>query len=284
MVDATLQTGFGRGMLWMAKSENRKPLPLLKGLLRWGDPDLIEKVQARERRMTLHQMEGHHLPRLLPDADHLNPEELRWGSGGSFEALNAAWEQLEADFRTRILDGLVFLLGVQTEPELETVRRPIQSIWASDFHFDFDDSRLRVHQFRFSAVVVTDQEPPEVPRPPATAPTAAAPVNVATLVTPESIAELSPEQVAMLLEAHAHHVRDDLGIELLPPGKASIIALLAQKMRKRAEDGDLCPTMASEADWLEAWGRNAAPSHYCPQAKTIINKLAALYRALNKAT
>lgn len=253
-------------------------LNLLQGLIEWCDPELVEAVRSEERHFTAYELHNYLSVKLSHPREWSQASPGRFG-GPDFTLLDAAWESLLRDFADRVLRGEVHLQGVQVEPTLETARRPIPDVWASDFRFDFEDNGIRVYQYRYTAVRVSRIPWPE-PTPVPDRTEAASTVSILDALTAERISELSPEQVALLLERHAAHVRDDMGIELLPPGKVSIIALLAAKMRRRAEVGDLRPTLMEEADWLCEWGMGAAPTHYCPQAKTIANKLGALYRNL----
>ena len=51
-------------------------------------------------------------------------------------------------------------------------------------------------------------------------------------------------------------------------------------MTQRARTGDLRPKLIEEADWLSDWASRVAPSYAPLGAKTIQNKLGALYRDL----
>jgi hypothetical protein len=189
-------------------------------------------------------------------------------------AYSMAWSALQRDFQARMARGEFHLAGVQTRPERTTEPRPIPGVWAADCRFDFLQDIVFVGDMRFVAVTAAGgpmAEKRQVAGP--------ADAQLAPLL-PERVADLDPDTVAALLEAHADHVRRGLRIQLLPPGKASPLALAASMMRHRGLTGALYDTLEAEAEWLAVWLARVAPSYFPTKAKALSNKLGRLYKDL----
>jgi len=255
----------------MNDGSDAAPKTLLEALLAWANPALIDEVKRHERRRTTYSMKRYHRPALLPDAQHLDPEELRWSSGGDTRLLDAAWEALERDFSARIIRAEIYLQGVQVAPELETVHRPIPGVWASDCHFNFEDSTIGVQRCRYTAVRASRTPPAEV----AVSRNGPAP----STITSENVRRLTDDEVFTLLEDYARRVVEE-PYALLLPSRISFMPMIARKMRFRAEAGELRDTLADEARDLELWIAERAPSHQSPAADSIENAMRVEYRTL----
>jgi hypothetical protein len=262
-------------------------LPLSDALVRWTDPALVEAVRREERRhgaYHLHEfyrLQAHRL-QLAPDRElRPSPPGTGWAGPPDMGSLITAWRALERDLAGRLVRGEFHLVGVRTAPARTATPRAIPGVWAADMRFDFAFDAVSVDGARYVAVRAVHGPEPEGEEPAGVAAAAPAPAAVPVAgITPEQAAELDPATVAALLEAHAEHVRLGLRVELAPPGKASPLALAASMMVHRAKTGALCPTMAEEADWLEAWVTKVAPSYSRLGAKRMQNQLGPLYRRL----
>ena len=267
-----------------ADAADPKVLPLSEAVVRWSDQSLVEAVRAEERPrlathiQTFYGRSDKFSIQLTPDQELRRPTNDSWMMGlPNFSGLIAAWRALERDFKSRLVGGTLHLRGVQTAPERGTERIPIGAIRAADFEFGLRDERLRDAEFTYVAV--------ELSRSPfqrLAAQEVRAPVDP-LLLTDKQIGDLSPDVVASLLERHAEHVRSGLQKTLLPPGKASAIALIASKMTERARRGQSAPKLNAEARWLAAWAASVAPSWGPPGEKGIMNKLGELWRQLHEA-
>ena len=147
----------------MPDAEPPPQLPMREALIRWCDPQLIERIKRIEtdvhrdesRRRKLVRLSDHPGPAVEPNHDGLRV---------AGQALREIWGELLRDFRQRIERGEIFLLGVSTWPLPETERRPIPSLWAADFWFDVGENRVHVVQHgrtvhSYVAVTATSVQP-----------------------------------------------------------------------------------------------------------------------------
>ena len=64
------------------------------------------------------------------------------------------------------------------------------------------------------------------------------------------------------------------------PGRPTLMHLVEAEMRRRAESGGTCASLADEAVVLEEWCKHQHPTFPTPTAKTISNRLRAVYKGL----
>jgi hypothetical protein len=264
-------------------------LSLRQALQQSCDPALVERVRSEERRLTEYELNQTSRIQLTPLTERRQPTSTSWMVDTDLTNWSAAWRALEDDLRQRIGAGQIHVYGVQAKPQRLTHRQPIQSAWAADMKFDFALGVIVVDDHRYTAVVCSPHGPLAEPvaeiMPTAepvgeAAPTVIPVHGLATALTDEQVAMLDAASVARLLERHAEQVVRGQAKNLLTPGKASPVALVAAKMKDRARQGDLLPTLANEADWLSAWAAQVAPAYQTPKPKTITNKLWSLYQEL----
>jgi hypothetical protein len=262
----------------MGTPDQDGPLSLAQAALRWCDERALEAVCRAEYPFAEAELATYHYPN-LGGAAFRGQRPLRVDSKHLYhehEALKAAWETLTLDFQRKVGAEKFFLLGVETRPERGTQRVPLPSVWAVDYEFDFlqDVVELGLTK-RWVSVIASSDPGPSMQ-------SARADLDDRDVVSQLAarINMLEPGDVARLLELHAEHVRAGFGVSLLPPGKASPLALVASMMRYRADRGELRPTITEEARWLERWCSEAAPSYQVVGEKTIMNKLGGLYRDL----
>lgn len=98
-------------------------------------------------------------------------------------------------------------------------------------------------------------------------------------LTPENIRDLTDEEVLLLLEEHARRVIESPDAKLIAPGKISLMPLVAGKLRRRAELGELLPTQAAEMQWLHEWMKSKVGLHQLPKVATIKRVLGKHYEA-----
>jgi hypothetical protein len=269
----------------------RRELSLRPALEQWCDPVLVERVRSEERKLSEYELNQTSRVQLTPLTERTQPTSRSWMLDTDLTNWLAAWHALENDLRQRIGAVQFYITGVQAKPQRLTRREPLQAAWAADMKFDFAVGAITVDEYRYTAVTCSLDPPlaePVAEFMPAAKPIAeAASIDLpiqdsVTALTDEQVAMLDAETVARLLERHAEQVIKSLTLNLLPPGKASPMALVATKMKNRAERGELLPALAKEADWLSAWATKVAPAYQIPKAKTIINKLRSLYQELRR--
>lgn len=245
-------------------------LTLLDAILRWGNPAFVEAIRAAERRHTLHELRSFSRPKLTLPQEWRSPGRNDWKIGTDMSDLISAWQAVENDLRRQLEDDHLFLGGVLSGAA-DAAPQSLSGAFAAEFVFDFTKSTIRQGKQTYLRVRVSQR-----------AATVRDEIMPPTLSL-DTVRNLDPELVAALLELHAEHVCTDLRVNLNTPGKASVLALAATKMKARARRQELRPTLTEEADWLERWCAKVAPSYQPLGAKTISNKLGALYRDLHAA-
>lgn len=267
----------------MTDASHPEVLPLSEAVVRWSDQSLVEAVRLQERRHfasqihTIYLRNNTFMIQLTPDDELAASTNSSWTAGApNFAGLITAWRALESDFRNRIVRGVLYLRGVQTAPIRGAERVPIDGIRAANFKFGLRDARLRDAEYDYVAVELS-----RTPYPTVEAPKVQPAVDPLTW-TDQQVADLPPAVVANLLERHAEHVRQNLGVSLLPPGKASVMALVGSMMKDRAKLGLSESSLESEASWLMDWAAKVAPSWYTPGKKIISNKLGRLWKQLQQ--
>lgn len=245
-------------------------LTLLNAVLKWCDPGLVEAVKSAERHQTQYKLQSFSRPTLTPPNEWQSLVRQEFLGGQDTSSLIAAWRILENHLRRKLEDDELFLAAVLSGAADAEPQR-VSGAFAAEFIFDFNKSTIKQGKQTFLRVRVSQQA--------ATVRDAIAP----PVLSLDTVRHLDPDVVAALLELHAEHVCRDLRVALNQPGKASVLALAATKMRTRANVPELRPTLVEEAEWLEAWCAKVAPSYQALGAKTISNKLGALYRDLRPA-
>ena len=267
-------------------------LSLLEALQQSCQPALVERVRSEERQLSEYELNQTSRVQLTPTVERRRPTSTSWKVDTDLTNLLAAWHALENDLRQRIGAGEIYVYGVQAKPQRLTQRQLLQRAWAADMNFDFARGVIVVDDYRYTAVVCSPHGPlaePGAEAMPTVEPTGEAaptliPANeLATALTDEQVAVLDAVTVARLLERHAEQVVRGQAKTLLPPGKASPMALVAAKMKDRARQGELLSTLANEAAWLSAWTAKVAPSYQTPTPKTITNKLWSLHQELRRS-
>jgi hypothetical protein len=216
------------------------------------------------------------------------PTSQSWKVPTDYVFLTAAWDALIAEFRRCIEQGKLLLEGVPSGDDPLAGSEAIPSMWAAELKLDLVANVVSRGPRRWLAVAVSKRGAAPPPSPTVLTSVAVAEIGPGEVPAPgiltiETVRTLDPETVAALLELHAKHVCTDLRVNLNQPGKASVIALAAAKMKARANAGQLRPFLVEEAEWLERWCAAVAPSYQALGAKTIANKLGALFRDLQGA-
>lgn len=253
------------------------PLPLAEALIEWSDPALVDAIRAEERKFSEEMLEGSGRYTINSIRTRLKrPDRMRTSPfmRDSTRRLDAAWAKLFDVFRLRVERAELFLTGTNTLSFRAEGPQPLPVERAAEFLFDPAGGAVFVGVDAYIGVMVSMHGPP-----------APAQEERPTVIeTPRlragDVDALDPDTVAALLEAHADHVRNNLRVELLPPGKASPLALAASMMKHRASRGELRPSLAEETAWLADWLLKATPSYTPVGNKTLQNKLGSLYRDL----
>lgn len=258
-------------------------LSLRNALLRWCFGERVEDVRAVEGYFRSQDLAKLGWPNLGGASNRGEPNAVEDGDEARAE-LSSAWRGLLLDFQQRVERGQIHLRGVQTKPERRLDDSLLPGQWAAEYRFDVLAGSLQVGEYRFVNVVVlpgpADEEALAAAWPSAASVSRTKASSLTRELRVEDVAQLDPNVVAALLERHAEHVRTGLRKQLLPPGGASPMALIASMMQHRAKELTLLPTMAAEADWLSEWCGRVAPSYFSLGAKRIQNTLGALYKEL----
>lgn len=149
------------------------PLPLNKALLTWCDDALVDRYETAHAACQIGRDLRQGPPRRghdrlyaglsMSDLEHV---EHLWG-----ERREPARTALHADFRARVANGKIELIGLQTEPVLATKRSRLPPVWAERMRFDWQRQTVRVEGTLF--VDVTGAAIPPGPKEKSQAETAA---------------------------------------------------------------------------------------------------------------
>ncbi len=260
--------------------EAAEDLALVDAVLHWTDPRLLAAVKDAERRYIPHhlnefyRMTGGFRFRILSDTEVKEPSPEGWMSGPSYDWLIAAWSSLESDFRQRISNE-IYLSGVQVAPSPEMARTQIPQAWASDATFTVGRGVIEVAGRRYVSVKASRSAPDLAE----TVERALAISNSLPPITEANVRALSDEEVLLLLEDHGKRVVENAS-PLIQPSRVSFGPILLQRLRWRAEKGELCETLAAECAELTAWLKTKIVHHQIPTAKAAEEPLREAYRRL----
>ncbi|NOG71276.1 hypothetical protein [Roseicella sp. DB1501] len=256
----------------MIDSTGSQGISLADALSHWCDSalqDAVRQVQANLSNGQLRQLKQIRL------AGGSKPEKNAELTEGEFEdcwtEAKDVWTDLLDDFRGRVRDGQIYLSGVRTQPNPETERVEVPSVWIFDLTVDVAVGAVSGHGHRFTAVRVSSHRLDGEKLPP-----------LGSRITVENVGDLTDDEILLLLEEHAKRVIAGPDAKLIAPGKISLLPIVKGKMRARAENGELCTTLAAEASALEAWIRSKVTLHQFPTAKTIEKTLGNEYKALKQ--
>jgi len=259
-------------------------LPLAEAMIQWTDPALVQAVRAEEQRFTAYEL-GYvvHRPKLSALHQLAKPNRDRWMIGQpDFTRLIQAWRDLERDFRARTVRGAFYLEGVQIAPEPTTRRQVIPSPWIAECDFDLLAGAVVFGSRKFAAVKVWPGSEPADDQAAAESTTPVQGTSTPTIpeITAQTVRQLTDEEILLLLEEHARRVIEGPNAKLIAPGKISLMPIVAGKMRRRAEQGELLPKISEESLWLAKWIASKVALHQVPTAGTIGKVLAAEYAVL----
>lgn len=275
----------------MAETTTEGPATLLEALKAWCDPNALMFARDTQQPFSAIALEAAGRPN-LGRARHVDSMFGGYRPEAQQDAVQRnerAWRALLSDWRQRIEAGEITLTGIQTMPMTQRIRSLVFGPWATEYRYDFLANTLEGIGHAYISVRAWRGGPPlDLPASPsnneATDPGGKLSSSSSNkILSVEDVGLLDPDTVAALLERHAEHVCTDLRVTLNLPGKASVLALAATKMKFRAAGGQLRPKLAEEADWLERWCADVAPSYHPLRAKTISNKLGSVYRDLAAA-
>lgn len=285
-IDGLAPNGIGADKLnRMPNQSPTAPLPLADALIEWSDPKLLAEVREEEQRLKSkgalkscpYTTDSILAGRTNPSRANFNINSIR-----DLVDLEAAWERLFAAFRRMIELQMVTVTGVRTNQQA-VAREPIPPTLASQLQVDPASGSVSLGMGGplWTAVQITFRPPDQQPSQPGDHQTVTN--GRPRGLTKADIDTLTPEDVIALLIRHATDVASDTGINLVPPGVASLVGLVAQKMRLRAEAGEMRQVLAEEAKWLSAYAARvakAAETYVLLKPKAIENKLGPLHRNL----
>lgn len=201
---------------------------------------------------------------------------------GRYRRLEDAWEAIDHQVKLLLEDERLFLTGVPSKPVGTTDRELIPGVWATRLTLNFFTNTASSSHNSYSALRVFKARPGVANDSPEDSPqsTASANQEAPRHIKVEDFAELSDEMVLALLEEHAKRVVESDEAKLIHPTKISVMPIIRRKMEHREEMGELLPTLAGQAAFLENWIAEKLTSHQTPTASSIENALRNEYRAL----
>lgn len=252
------------------------PLTLQAALMTWCNPKLVEQARRFQQPFTAAALELGGRPNL--GLARPNTGEIGYYRPESYEQKilhsEIAWRALLADWRRMLETGSVHLLGSQTVPEPRAGAMHINGDWAADLDFDFVNNTVSGLGQRYVAVQAWHGGLPQ-----SAAPDPRGPIETDAITT-ESVRKLTDDEILFLLEDYARRVVEDPATRLTMPAKVSFMPIVLRKLRHRFSIGEAIETLAGEAEALEAWIREKAPSHQTPSAGSIENVIRGEYRQL----
>ena len=249
-------------------------LPLLDGVVRWCDQDLIAKIIETEKVFSFVALEVGSWPQLSHEKDRrFNDYGLRDLQSSMFRAREAYWPALERDLRSRLAGERLHLEVVLVKKEMNEAAQAIRGAFASEFQFNFRENTLRFKQQKFVSVTVS------------LTPSPWAPLEIGRVqptITARSFkaADLTGDEIVELIEEHARRVIADPDAKLAAPGKVSLIPLIQMKMTERNRRKEMNDTLAGEAAWLAGWIASKTEHWDPPKAATIEKTLRITYATL----
>lgn len=97
-----------------------------------------------------------------------------------------------------------------------------------------------------------------------------------TLLTKEFLERFADKQSWML----PNFWFDDWPLDNAYPGRPSLKNAVAVELKRVAETGELAPTLAEQARYLEEWARKTFPAAQTPTVKTVENQIRMMYNQL----
>lgn len=252
------------------------PLTLRAALMAWCNPKLVDQARRLQQPFTAAALEMGGRPNL--GLARPNSGEIGYYRPESYEQKiqhsEIAWRALLADWRRMLEAGSVQLLGSQTFPEPRAGLMKVNGNWAADLDFDFVNNTVSGLGQRYVAVQAWHGGLPQSAAPDLRGPTET------DAITTASVRKLTDDEVLFLLEDYARRVVEDPASRLTMPVKLSFMPIIMRKLRQRFSIGEAIETLAGEAEALEAWIREKAPSHQTPSAGSIENVIRVEYRRL----
>ena len=249
-------------------------LTLLKALIQWCDPALVEAVRVAERGRTAHELLAFRgelsdfpKPRLTPANEWRQPSAQEWMHGATnFTLLSMAWEDLTSDFRTRVETGAIFLEGVEVDDTHDAEPQSLRGAFASEYKFDFKQNALRLGKKRYVAIVVS-----RTPRLHAEA--GARRLARRELERPLKVDDLTDDEILELLSEHNKRVVDSPEPKMMARVKYSLDQIVIRRLEWRFGQGLTKTKIREEAAELRAWIVEVAPWHQKPAVKTVENHI-----------
>ena len=259
----------------MECADEAEHLALFEAMVQWCDPAIVERIRVEERNNIPFHLHQFPAPKLLPEAEWLQPKSGAWSTGGELALLFAAWRDLERDFLRRVERGELYLEGVLSIDDANAQPEAIPNFWAAELTIDTIRNAVTRGERRYLAVTVSRRPSPWAPLEGRTEPVAAP----RTAITSASVRELSDDEVLLLLEDHARRVVED-NADLIAPAKISLMPIIRRRMEYRAANGGLASSLAAECRVLADWIGDKVRSHQTPTANSIENSLRKDYAAL----
>lgn len=259
----------------------RLKVPIREALLQFCFEDRIEDVMKYEEHFTSQQLAEFGYPNLGGTSNRGEPKHPDVKQTEFRRRLDAGWVGLLLDFRQRLERGKIVVSGVRTHPNPVTEHTVIPGQWATDFKIDALKNTIEFRMTRYVAIEVGEPECFADDAVPAQNPVAVEAVSGRLpRVTAENLRDLLDDEVLLLLNDHADRVIRSKDGMLVAPGKITLIPIARGKMRHRAKDEELLPTITEEAEWLSNWLDRQVEHYAIPSPKTIGKMLGKEYKLL----
>lgn len=248
-------------------------LGLIDAVRRWADSALIEKVIQHESACSEFEIASWIGPRLVGYDALRRPTADDWMAGGmDFRRLDAAWRNLDHQFKSQIECGSLKISGIPVKDGGVGAREPIDGALAMSLRFDYRTNETTLSGRKFISLRVNDRLTGD------SASSELPPGRWRLRV--QDVADLDDDVILALLEEHADRVVASKDPHFIVPAKVSLMPLIVRKMEARQRAGELAPTLGGEASALERWIATAVRGYQTPKAASISNHISKIYGAL----
>ncbi len=186
-----------------------------------------------------------------------------------------ARQAMESELRWKLSNQALYASGFRAGASAGDDRTPLPAAWAGAFEFDAFRSIIAHGSERYFSVAISSR-----PYAAAQGQVPATPPPQPSSITQETISDLDDEVLLKVIEAYLDRMAISPDGKLKEPGKLSMVPFVARRMRHRAATGQLLPTLAAEAEWLEKWAKSVIVGHPTPKRKTISKQLGREYLLL----
>lgn len=222
-------------------------LPLAEAIEAYGDPELWAAYESARAALD-------RIPSRPPWLHSSRQERDAWSDRyeGAVPAAQASveqtWRVLALDFRQRLQRAELIAMGFKRPITERSERIVVPAHLWSILVVNFRRSRVKADDLAFVDVRVWQAKAPE---------------GILETSPPTRQTDTAPEE------------------QLVPgPGRPSIMGILEDEMRRRAERGELCDGITQESRALRAWAERHVQGEHIPLVDSICKALRKLYQSL----